>query len=106
VTDLTWQLGFNYERDIGSGLMLRVGADGHYVGDNWVEVTNSILVKGYTRYDAFVAVGSADGKWEVSVQGKNLTNEENYVTGIVSLPTPGLAILRPRTWLASLRYKL
>lgn len=106
VTDMTWQLGFNYERPVSNGLVLRFGADGHHVGDNWVEVTNSILIKGYTRYDAFIALGSSDGKWELSVQGKNLTDEANYVTGIVSLPTPGLAILRPRTWLASVRFKM
>ncbi len=106
VTDLTWQLGFNYEHAIGDSLRLRFGADGHMVGDNWVEVTNSILIKSYTRYDAFVAVGAADGKWEFSVQGKKLSDEANYVTGIVSNPNPGMALLRPRTWLASVKFRL
>ncbi len=106
VTDLTWQLGFNYEHAIGDALRLRFGADGHYVGDNWVEVTNSIQIKGYTRYDAFVAIGAADGKWELSVQGKNLSDEDNYVTGIVSTSNPGMALLRPRTWLAAVKFKL
>ena len=106
VTDLTWQLGFNYARPISSGLTLRFGADAHTVGDNWVEVTNSIEIKSYTRYDAFVALGAADGKWELSVQGKNLSDEANYVTGIVSNPNPGMALLRPRTWLASVKFKL
>jgi iron complex outermembrane receptor protein len=106
VTDWTWQLGFSYEHALGSALKLRLGADAHTVGDNWVEVTNSIEIKSYTRYDAFVAVGSADGKWELSVQGKNLSDEVNYVTGIVSNPNPGMALLRPRTWLASVKFKL
>lgn len=59
VTDWTWQLGFSYERAVGAGLKFRFGADAHTVGDNWVEVTNSILIESYTRYDAFVAFGAA-----------------------------------------------
>jgi iron complex outermembrane recepter protein len=106
VTDLTWQLGFNFAREIGNGLTFRFGADAHTVGDNWVEVTNSIEIQSYTRYDAFVAVGAADGKWELSVQGKNLSDEVNYVTGIVSNPNPGMAVLRPRTWLAAVKFRL
>ena len=106
VTDLTWQLGFSYERAITDGLKFRLGADAHAVGDNWVEVTNSIEIKSYTRYDAFVALGAADGKWELSVQGKNLSDEANYVSGFVSSTNPGLALLRPRTWLASVKFRL
>lgn len=66
------------------------------IGNNGIEVTNALENKGYTRYDAFLASGSADETWEVSLQGKNLSDEANYVTGIVSVPTPGLALLRPR----------
>jgi iron complex outermembrane receptor protein len=106
VTDLTWQLGFNYQHAIGDALRFRIGADGHTVGDHWVEVTNSIQIKSYTRYDAFVAIGAADGRWELSVQGQNLSDEDNYVTGIVSIPTPGMALLRPRTWLATVKFRL
>ena len=106
VTDITWQIGFNFERPIGSGLVMRLGADAHMVGDNWVEATNSVEIKAYTRYDAFVALGADDGKWELSVQGKNLSDEVNFVNGFVSSSNPGMTVLRPRTWMASVRFKL
>jgi iron complex outermembrane receptor protein len=106
VTDWTAQYGFRYEFPLGNQYSLRFGADGRYVGDHYLEVTNAILVKGYTRVDGFVAVGSEDGRWELELQGKNLTDEVNYVTGFVNNPNPALATLRPFEWMLSLKYRM
>ena len=106
LTDWTVHAGFVYEADATDDLTLSFGADGAYTGDNFVEVTNSLLVDGYTRYNAFAALATADDRWEVRAQVKNLTDEANYVSGIVSVPVPGLTILKPRTWLVSLSYKM
>ena len=106
VPDVTWQLGFSFERPIGDRLVFRIGADGRAVGDHYVEVTNSIQIKAYTRYDAFIGLGTADGKWTASLNGKNLSDEVNYVTGIVSNPNPALATLRPRQWMLTVKYKM
>ncbi len=106
VSDWTVQAGFSYETPIVGDTVLRFGADGSYVGDNFFEATNSFLVKGYTRYNGFIGIAGANDRWQIKVQGQNLTNQANYVSGSASLPVPGLTILKPRTILVSMSYKM
>ncbi len=40
------------------GDALRLGASRHYTAGFWVEVTNSLLIDSYTRYDAVVGIGT------------------------------------------------
>jgi iron complex outermembrane receptor protein len=104
----TWtaQAGFNYERNITDDFVMRLGLDGAFVDDNFVEVTNSILIKSYLRTNAFVAVATDDKRWELKLQINNLTDEANYVSGFVGAPTPGFTILKPRTYMLSLSYQM
>ena len=70
VTDLTWQLEASATSARSPTVKFRLGADAHAVGDNRVEIHQLDRDQGYTRYDAFVALGAADGKWELSVQAR------------------------------------
>ncbi len=105
VSDWTALVGLAYERPLGSKLLLRLGADGRYVGDHFLETTNAIKVVGYTRYDAFIGVGTQDGHWDLRLSGKNLSDEVSYVTGFVTSTSPALATLRPRTWALSINWR-
>ncbi|WP_394729321.1 TonB-dependent receptor [Altererythrobacter sp. GH1-8] len=104
VSDWTLQGGFSYETPLGNTGYLSFGADARYVGDYWVEVTNSYFVDGYTRVNGFVSLETSDRRWKLSLQGQNLTDEVNYVSGAAGLPFPSLTILRPRTLQVSIGY--
>ena len=106
VTNWTLQAGFTYEGELAGALIGRFGLDGRYTGDSFVEVTNSLIVEGYTRFNTFVALGTLDERWELKFEVQNLTDEVTFVSGIVSLPVPGLTVLKPRTWLLSLNYDM
>jgi iron complex outermembrane receptor protein len=106
VPGATAQFGFNYEMPVGDSLAFKLGASGRYTDDFWVEVTNSLLVKSYTRYDAFIGLGTQDGKWEARLTGTNLSDEANWVSGIVTVPQPALTLLRPREWMLRVNFRL
>lgn len=106
VSDWTVQGGINYEDNVTDDIVMRWGLDAAYIGDAFVEVTNSIQIKGYMRANTFVAATTDDRKWELKLQVENLTNEENYISGFVGAPTPGFTLLKPRTYLLSLSYKM
>ena len=105
VTDWTAQYGFNYQTPVAERFRVEFGATGNYVGDHYLEVTNAVQVKGYSRFDAFAAIGDIDKLWTLKVEVKNLTDEINYVTGFASSPNPALAALRPRQWMASMNFR-
>jgi iron complex outermembrane receptor protein len=105
--DLTHQLGFSYERPIGNGLQLRFGADAAGSSGYFTEIGNTLKVESYTRYDAYLGIGSADGTWTATLSGRNLTDELTYVTGVIDLLNTGtqaLAALRPREWALNVTY--
>ena len=104
VSEWMARLGGTYEHPLGDVLQGRIGGNLSYTGAFDATVTNVLLVNGYTRIDAFIALGSQDGRWEVNLSGQNLTDGTHYVSGIVTAPfPPALTTLKPRTWLASLK---
>jgi iron complex outermembrane recepter protein len=73
-----WAITGDYVTPIGNSLEFRATADVSYV-DEYTAVPN-LDPKGsqdsYTRVNARMAVGAADGTWEVALVGKNLTDEK------------------------------
>ena len=86
----TGTVGASYDAPMGNGLMIGLGADMRY--------SSSYIASGfgnpdsrqdsYVTLDASARIGSEDGRWELAVIGKNLTNEF-YVTGVVDGPSTG-----------------
>lgn len=105
VTEWTGQAGFNVDKPITEDLRFKLGGTANYVGDHYLETTNAIQVEAYTRFDAFVAVSNKDNRYEVRLEGRNLSDEVNYVTGFANSPNPALAALRPRTWMLRISYR-
>lgn len=58
---------------------------GRFTDDFPVEVTNSLLIKSCTRYDAFIGIGAQDGRWEARLTGTSPCDEADWVSGIVNL---------------------
>jgi iron complex outermembrane recepter protein len=97
----TSTIGFKYERDVGSGLKLRVGSDANFVSAYFA--ANDL--DPFTRQDAYLKVNgtiglaSEDG-WEVSLIGRNLTNELTFADSNdlpIAVGTYRVGVQRPRT---------
>lgn len=105
VTEWTGQAGFNVDKPVTEDLRFKLGGTANYVGDHFLETTNAIQVDAYTRFDAFVAMSDKNNRYEVRLEGRNLSDEVNYVTGFANSPNPALAALRPRTWMLRFSYR-
>ncbi|MCC5869426.1 MAG: TonB-dependent receptor [Gammaproteobacteria bacterium] len=101
VSDWTAQIGGVYEQPVGEW-SLRIGGDYRYVDDYFVNVQNNLEIDGYGRLDGFIALRSRDETWELALEGRNLTNDASYVSGAL---IDALTILKPRTYMLSLRYR-
>ncbi len=105
VSEWTARMGAVYEQPLSDRMKARIGANMAYTGDFFANVTNVLVISGYTRVDGFVALATSDDKWELNLSGQNLTDATTYVSGIVSAPFPtALTPLRPRTWMLQLKY--
>jgi len=102
LTEWTGQFGAIYSQPILDKYRIDVGATANYVGEHFIEVTNVLLIESYTRYDVFASIGEIDDRVKIRGEVKNLTDEANFVSGIVNVPFPALTPLRPRTWMLTL----
>ena len=70
-----------YEQPIMNGWNLAIMTDFHWVDDRFLEATNQVFDVGedYWLVNARAAVSSADGRWEFSVWGKNIFDEEYLI---------------------------
>lgn len=87
----TGSLGLKYRTPIGDGLVFDGIVNARYSSDYFLNGWNNPIAKqgSYMSFDASVAIGRADGHWEIALIGKNLTNE--YVlTSALDAPTTGV----------------
>ena len=77
-----WKLtgGFDYEAPIGDALALTASARANHTTRTYFSQFNENVASNpaLTLVDARIGIGSADGRWEVAVFGKNLFDEEYY----------------------------
>ena len=79
---------------------------GHDAGDALIRSEPLGLADDYTLVNGRISLGSSDGTWDVSVWGKNLTNEEyleqSFIVGFFGIT--GDLYNTPRTYGATLSY--
>ena len=70
-----------YEQPIMNGWNVALLTDFHWVDDRFLEATNQVFDIGedYWLVNARAAVSSPDGRWEFSVWGKNIFDEEYLI---------------------------
>lgn len=70
-------VSLNYQRPITSALELRALLDLTYSDDYFSSPTNdpNLLQDSYTKVNLRLGLGAVDGRWEVALVGKNLTDE-------------------------------
>ena len=98
-----------YERPLGSSLVLRMRADSVYKDEMFLDgdLDPNTLQDGYFKINAHVAIGAADDLWEVSLYGRNLTDETTYSFVLDSPASAGIYgawIEEPLVWGMQLRY--
>jgi len=103
--EISGRIGFDYEASLGnSDLVTRFGADYVYSDDYFSEVTNALLIDGYGRANAFVALGAAEDSWELRLEGRNISDEEDIVSGIFGNGVNERTVLPPREWMLSAKF--
>lgn len=83
--ELTWTAKARYERPLfGDGFLAAVQGDAHYADEAFKEATNDRLIKSdaYTVYNARLSFMPAERGWELSLWGRNLTDERYVVQGL------------------------
>ena len=80
----TWQgkVGFDYTIPLDNSLAFFYGLDVFHSDDYYSEARNLIEIDSYTRLNGFIGFGADDQRWQVMLSGKNITDEEDNVSGI------------------------
>ena len=75
-------VALNYERPLGNSLLLGMTANVQFRSSIGLSATDaSATLSGYETYDANIRIGAADGKWQVALIGKNLSDEYAFRGG-------------------------
>lgn len=83
-------VGGRYEMSVGEGMYLTLSGNLRYSDKYLASGFNNPLseIDSYWFVNAAIRLGSEDGRWEVALVGKNLT-DEFYVSGVVDGPSTG-----------------
>jgi iron complex outermembrane recepter protein len=93
-----------YEFTVSDGLRASLQASANYTGDHYVSIDNfSFNQQDYTLVGARAAIGDSAGDWELSLWGKNLTNEIYVIGG--GFAQLDYWISRPRSYGVRLDYR-
>ena len=101
------RLGLIYTKNLMNDAgEITLAGDISYTDDYFASTANSILVKGYSLVNLMAKWESSDGKYAISISGKNI-NDKYYPThgfriipGLLDTQFPS----RGRTWLAVFNY--
>lgn len=101
---LTARTGFDYTWPINSAFELFFGGDINYSDSYFSEATNVLEIDSFTRLNGFIGVGQPDQLWQLILEGQNLTDADDNVSGIVADFAANIRTAQaPREWLATLR---
>lgn len=86
----TGALSLNYQAPVGGRMVLDGSVSARYSSDYFLNgLSNPIAVQdAYTSLDATLALRSSNGRWEIALIGKNLT-DEYMITSAVDAPNTG-----------------
>jgi len=81
-----WQAkaGFDYSIPLQNSLAFFYGLDIYHSDEYFSESRNLVQIEDYTRLNGFLGLGADDRQWQVKLAVKNITDEEDNVSGIFS----------------------
>jgi iron complex outermembrane receptor protein len=79
-----WQgkIGFDYQIPLANSLAFFYGLDLFHSDSYFTESRNQVKIEDYTRLNGFVGIGADDRQWQAALTVKNITDEEDNVSGI------------------------
>ena len=110
----TMNLGAQYELSLDNGANLKIVGNAYYKDDVYYTNDKAALdyellhPDGFTRFDAGIILTTPGEHWQISLQGKNLT-DERVVNGGFTVDAFGLTDVSytpPRRYYLSLKYQL
>ena len=79
----------NYERPIGASLFIGISANFQYKSEITLSASDpNAIYESYNTFDANIRLGPEDGKWQIALVGKNLT-DELAIRGAGNVPGTG-----------------
>ena len=103
--EITARVGADWRAGIFGNWDFLVGGDVNYVDDYYATINNALLIDSYTRLNGRIGIDQPDGNWSVILQGKNLTDEEDNVSGISGAGTNIRTPLPPREYMLMVNYR-
>ncbi len=79
---LQGKVGFDYTIGVSDMVEFFYGADFFYSDDYYSEARNLIKIDSYSRVNGFLGIGDPDRSWQLVLTGRNITDEEDNVSGI------------------------
>ncbi len=104
--EFSFQMGFNYVRNIMPNLDLQVTSTFSYQEDHWTNVQNTVASGDIDRLDASVNFVTTDGRYSVGVACRNCYDTE-YITQSLDFAGFGFVTVypgEPATWLLTAKY--
>ena len=79
-----WQgkIGFDYSIPLDNRLAFFYGLDLFHSDSYFTESRNLVKIDSYSRLNGFLGLGADDRQWQVVLSAKNITDEEDNVSGI------------------------
>ena len=79
-----WQgkIGFDYSVPLQNRLAFFYGLDLFHSDSYFTESRNLVKIDSYSRLNGFVGLGADDRQWQVVLAAKNITDQEDNVSGI------------------------
>jgi iron complex outermembrane receptor protein len=106
----SYNLGVQYAFNFTGGGQLITRADLSYIDDHFKDALNfpQLTQDSYSLVDAYITYLPQQSNWELSLFGKNLSDERYIVSGFANGLSQGPATThlgRPREWGLSLKYR-
>ena len=100
--DFTFTGRARYEFPISSSLEMSVMGSAHYSDSVFKDAINDPLIRAgnWWMFDARLAIGASDDRWEIAIWGRNLSDNQHVVQGldVASLGFGNRTFNAPRTY--------
>lgn len=89
------KLGFNYTLDVSQMVETFYGLELYFTDEYYSTVDNSLLIGSYSRVNGFIGIGDPDKSWQLVLTGRNITDQEDNVSGIYYANVTNVRTVQP-----------
>jgi iron complex outermembrane receptor protein len=89
------KLGFDYTVNVSDMVDFFYGVDWFYSDEYFNDARNLIEIDSYSRLNGFLGIGDPDQSWQVVLSGRNITDEQDNVSGIFAQNFTNIRTVQP-----------